>query len=185
MESLQLLPVGNVDHKLLKELCPALEEFFGVGCRVLPVHLDPQFAFHGERQQYHSSEILLRMQDYLRSDSWRILGVASGSVHPNPYIRIRRSPDEGALRLLSGHRLRQEFYGLPANKALFKQRLIKEAAHELGHTLDLLHCDDYRCTMASSHAVEWIDLKEEELCTACRNAATAEISRLVQPTHGT
>jgi len=36
-----------------------------------------------------------------------------------------------------------------------------------GHTLDLTHCDDYRCVMAPSHAVEWIDLKESKLCPAC------------------
>lgn len=186
MELLQLLPVGNVDHKLLKELCPALEAFFGVSCRVLPVRLDPQFAFHGERQQYHSSEILLRMQDYLRSDSWRILGVAEMDLYiPILTFVFGEAQMKGPCAVLSGHRLRQEFYGLPADEALFKQRLIKEAAHELGHTLDLPHCDDYRCAMASSHAVEWIDLKEKELCTPCRNAATAEITRIVQPTHGT
>jgi archaemetzincin len=48
--------------------------------------------------------------------------------------------------------------------------VIKEAVHEVGHTLNLTHCDDYRCVMASSHAVEWIDLKEEALCAACRGA---------------
>jgi predicted Zn-dependent protease len=37
----------------------------------------------------------------------------------------------------------------------------------LGHTLDLRHCEDYRCAMAPSHAVEWIDLKENGLCPAC------------------
>ena len=41
-----------------------------------------------------------------------------------------------------------------------RQRLLKEAVHEIGHTLDLTHCDDYHCAMAPSHAVEWIDLKD-------------------------
>jgi archaemetzincin len=39
--------------------------------------------------------------------------------------------------------------------------------HELGHTLELRHCDDYRCAMAASHAVEWIDLKENGMCPSC------------------
>jgi archaemetzincin len=72
--------------------------------------------------------------------------------------------------VLSSHRLRQEFYGLPRDPELFRQRLIKEAIHELGHTLNLAHCDDYRCVMASSHAVEWIDLKDSVLCATCRAA---------------
>jgi predicted Zn-dependent protease len=43
--------------------------------------------------------------------------------------------------------------------------------HELGHTVDLRHCEDYRCAMAPSHAVEWIDLKEVALCSACQAKA--------------
>ena len=51
---------------------------------------------------------------------------------------------------------------------LLRQRLAKEAVHEVGHTLDLTHCEDYQCAMAPSHAVEWIDLKESALCEACQ-----------------
>ena len=57
-----------------------------------------------------------------------------------------------------------------AMMALLGQRLLKESVHELGHTLDLRHCQDYRCVMASSHAVEWIDLRESTFCDACRCA---------------
>jgi archaemetzincin len=69
--------------------------------------------------------------------------------------------------VVSTHRLHQEFYGLPPDDGLLRERLLKEAVHELGHTLDLRHCDDYRCAMAASHAVEWIDLKEMGMCPAC------------------
>ncbi len=78
----------------------------------------------------------------------------------------------GPCAVVSAHRLRQEFYGLPADPDLLAQRLLKEAVHELGHTLELTHCEDYHCVMAPSHAVEWIDLKESTLCPACRAAVT-------------
>jgi len=77
----------------------------------------------------------------------------------------------GPCAVVSSHRLRQEFYGLPPDRELFRLRTIKEAVHEVGHTLQLTHCEDYRCVMASSHAVEWIDLKDSALCAAC-GAAT-------------
>jgi hypothetical protein len=32
-------------------------------------------------------------------------------------------------------RLRQEFYGLESNELVFHERIVKEAIHELGHTL--------------------------------------------------
>jgi len=171
MKLLQLLPIGNVDDGLLKDMCPDIEEILRIPCKVLPARLDPEFAFHGERQQYHSSEILQRMQSFLTADSWRVLGIGAVDMYiPILTFVFGEAQMGGPCAVVSAHRLRQEFYGLPADRRLFRQRLIKEAVHEVGHTLNLTHCDDYRCAMASSHAVEWIDLKESALCSSCRGA---------------
>jgi archaemetzincin len=171
MKLLHLLPIGNVEDGLLKDLCPPIEELLRVSCKVLPVRLDPEFAFHGERQQYHSSEILRRMQSFLTPDSWRMLGIGAVDMYiPILTFVFGEAQVGGPCAVVSAHRLRQEFYGLPSDRKLFRQRLIKEAVHEVGHTLHLTHCDDYRCAMASSHAVEWIDLKESALCTNCHDA---------------
>jgi len=173
MKLLHLLPIGNVDDGLLQELRPAMAETFRVSCQILPVRLDPEFAFHGERQQYHSSEILHRMQSFLTADSWRMLGVVAVDLYiPILTFVFGEAQMGGPCAVVSAHRLRQEFYGLPADPQLYRQRVIKEAVHELGHTLSLTHCDDYSCAMAPSHAVEWIDIKESTLCTGCRAAAT-------------
>ena len=172
MKRLQLLRIGNIEERLLNGLCPAIEQIFSVPCDVLPDSLDPEFAFHGERQQYHSSEILHRMQNLPTVETWRLLAIASVDLYiPILTFVFGEAQMGGPCAVLSTHRLRQEFYGLPPDPGLFQQRLLKEAVHELGHTLDLPHCDDYRCVMASSHAVEWIDLKESALCSQCRAAA--------------
>src|SRR5271166_3314777 len=173
MRLLHLLPIGNVEDGLLKDLCPSIEEVLRVPCRVLPVRLDPEFAFHGERQQYHSSEILRRMQNFLSPDSWRMLGIAAVDLYiPILTFVFGEAQMGGPCAVVSAHRLRQEFYGLPRDQELFRQRVLKEAVHELGHTVNLTHCSDYQCAMAPSHAVEWIDLKEGTLCTGCRAAVT-------------
>ncbi len=173
MKLLQLLPIGNVDDRVVKDLRPAVEEILGIPCQVLPVRLDPKFAFHGERQQYHSSEILQHMQSFLTTDSWRMLGIAAVDLYiPILTFVFGEAQMGGSCAVLSTHRLRQEFYGLPPDPELFRQRIIKEAVHEVGHTLNLTHCDDYRCVMASSHAVEWIDLKDTALCSNCRSNVT-------------
>jgi archaemetzincin len=173
MKLLQLLPIGNVDEGLIVEMCPAIEAIVGIPCNVLPDRLDPDFAFHRERQQYHSSEILQRMQSFVRADTWRMLGIAAVDLYiPILTFVFGEAQMSGPCAVLSSHRLRQEFYGLPCDPELFQYRLIKEAVHELGHTLNLAHCDDYHCVMASSHAVEWIDLKDSVLCETCRAAVT-------------
>jgi archaemetzincin len=177
MKLLHLLPIGNVEDALLRDLRPAVEEVIGVRCTVLPVRLDPEFAFHGERQQYHSSEILHYMQRFVAPDSWRVLGIAAVDLYiPILTFVFGEAQMGGPCAVLSTHRLRQEFYGLPSDPELFRQRVIKEAVHEVGHTLNLTHCDDYRCAMASSHAVEWIDLKDTVLCGTCGRATNPQSS---------
>jgi len=172
MKLLELLPIGNVDQGLLRDLRRAVEESLCIPCKVVPVRLDPEFAFHGERQQYHSSEILNRMQSFLTPDSWRMLGIGAVDLYiPILTFVFGEAQMGGPCAVLSTHRLSQEFYGLLADPELFRQRVIKEAIHELGHTLNLSHCDDYRCVMASSHAIEWIDLKDSALCSICRAEA--------------
>ena len=169
MKVLQLLSIGDLEGGLLMDLGPMLADIFRLPCEVLPRRLNPEFAFHGERQQYHSSEILQRMQRYVSAESWRILGVAAADLYiPILTFVFGEAQMGGPCAVVSANRLRQEFYGLSADRTILRERLLKEAVHEIGHTLDLTHCDDYRCAMAPSHAVEWIDLKESTLCASCQ-----------------
>jgi len=173
--NLQLLPIGKLEGGLLMHLAPALANTFGVPCEILSFGLDPEFAFHGERQQYHSSEILGQMQNLLQPNSWRVLGVTAVDLYiPILTFVFGEAQMGGPCAVVSLHRLRQEFYGLPPDNGLLQQRLVKEAVHEVGHTVNLVHCDDYQCVMAPSHAVEWIDLKEGLLCTACQSRIFVE-----------
>jgi len=51
----------------------------------------------------------------------------------------------GPAAVVSTHRLRDEYYGLPPREEAVSQRLFKELLHELGHTQGLRHCTDWRC----------------------------------------
>src|SRR5579862_1184725 len=166
--NLQLLPIGKLNGGLLASLAPAMANTFGMPCEIMSVALDPDFAYHRERQQYHSSEILGRMQGMVTSQTWRLLGVAAVDLYiPILTFVFGEAQIGGTCAVVSFHRLQQEFYGLPKDGDLLRDRLLKEAVHEIGHTLNLTHCDDYRCAMAPSHAVEWIDLKDSSLCSSC------------------
>ena len=175
--NLQLLPIGKLDGRLMQDLAPALADMFGVPCQIVPSPLNPEFAFHGERQQYHSSEILAKMKSMGNGDCWRMLGVAAVDLYiPILTFVFGEAQIGGPCAVVSLHRLREEFYGLPEDGSLLRHRLLKEAVHEIGHTLNLTHCEDYRCAMAPSHAVEWIDLKESWLCSVCHGKVFQDTS---------
>lgn len=177
MNLVHLLPVGRIDGGLLEELRVAIPKNLHVRCEILAVNLDPTSAYHPERQQFHSSELLQRVQEYVRPQDWRLLAIADVDLYiPILKYVFGEAQMGGPCALVSAYRLRQEFYGLDRDDALLSQRLLKESVHELGHTLDLSHCQDYRCAMASAHAVEWIDLRESTLCGACRSVAGSKAS---------
>jgi archaemetzincin len=173
MKLVHLLPVGNVDMSLLESLSRSLPECLPVCCEILASPLDPGAAYHAERQQFHSSEILQRMQR-LATRSWRLLAIADVDLYiPILTYVFGEAQIAGPCAVVSAFRLRQEFYGLAGDEDLLRQRLLKECVHELGHTLELRHCQDYRCAMASSHAVEWIDLRGSTFCDSCRSRVEA------------
>ncbi|HUI83154.1 MAG TPA: archaemetzincin family Zn-dependent metalloprotease [Candidatus Binatia bacterium] len=172
MKKLQLLPVGSIDALLLEWLGQALCEKFRVPAEILWPGLDPAFALHAERQQYHSSEILASMQRYINGSTWRLLGITQFDLYiPILTFVFGEAQLGGTSAVVSYHRLQQEFYGLPQDPDLLANRLLVEAVHELGHTLSLTHCHDYQCAMAPSHAVEWIDIKDSGFCEDCLGRA--------------
>jgi archaemetzincin len=170
MNLVHLLPVGKVDISLLHELRAAIPKSLRLVCEILPYELDPTPSYHPERQQYHSSEILQCMQPLVRPQDWRFLAIADVDLYiPILKYVFGEAQLGGPCAVVSVHRLRQEFYGLDRDDALLRQRLVKESIHEIGHTLGLRHCQDYSCVMASSHSVEWIDLRDSTLCDSCRS----------------
>lgn len=177
MNTLHLLPVGKVDISLLQDLRAAIPRRLDVACEMLPARLDPVPAYHPERQQYHSSEILQRLQALLHPQDWRLLAITDVDLYiPILKYVFGEAQMGGSCAIVSIYRLRQEFYGLDPDVELLGHRLLKESIHEVGHTLDLRHCQDYRCVMASSHAVEWIDLREETLCRSCQSQVESKLN---------
>ena len=131
-----------------------------------PLRFDPTFAYDPVRNQYDSTRLLERL--------------SRGSValtEVDLYIPILafvfgEAELGGRRAIVSTHRLRQEFYGLPPDPKLLEERTIKEAAHEWGHALGLRHCRRYDCVMHASQSVDQIDVKSERFCPECSRRLT-------------
>ncbi|MDX2150805.1 MAG: archaemetzincin family Zn-dependent metalloprotease [Bryobacteraceae bacterium] len=167
---IHLVAVGpDVPLERLDRLAAALAKTLGMSCRVRDAWLDPAPAYDPSRGQFHSTAILQSMVP--AANGSRLLGVADVDLFvPILTYVFGEAQLGGQCALVSMHRLHEAFYGLPPDDDILHQRLAKEALHELGHTWGLKHCSDWRCAMASTHAVERLDLKELAFCRSCRTA---------------
>ncbi len=176
MSRIQLLPIGSIQPEVFSGLAHSLAGEMRLPCEVLTADPDPAFAYNVTRQQYSSTEILASLAMRAQASNGRLLAVTAVDLYiPILTFVFGEAQLKGNCAIVSAHRLRQEFYGLPHNKELFQHRLLKECIHELGHTFAIPHCDDYECVMAPSHAVEWIDLKTARFCPTCRANLTVSV----------
>jgi archaemetzincin len=167
-------PAVEPGLNVLEHLAASLARTFRAPCRIRPETFDLEFALDFQRGQYYSTAILQQLERAADLEA-RILGVTACDLFvPVLTFVFGEAQLDGRCAVVSAARLRDEYYGLPPREDLFRERLVKEAAHELGHTFGLRHCSDWRCVMASSHAVERLDVKGAEFCPACRKPIAAD-----------
>ena len=173
--AIHVVPVGpGVPAALLDELSAALAKIFRLPCQIQAGdeqaggEMDAGFAFDAQRNQYYATAILRRLHETEASENVRAIGVTRLDLFV-PVLTFVFGEAElgGRCGLVSLHRLDERFYGLPASRELLFDRLVKETVHEIGHTFGLRHCDDWRCVMTSSHAVDRLDIKGRDFCFEC------------------
>ncbi len=172
---IELVAVGDgVGRERLDRLAQELARIFRTSCRVRDDAVDAKFAHNAARGQYHSTAILERLQSMSSNGSSRLLGVTAVDLFVPIFTFVFGEAQlEGHCALASTYRLNEEHYGLPADEGKLRERLTKEAVHELGHTFGLRHCEDWQCVMASSHSVELVDVKSAEFCRECAGGVRA------------
>ncbi|MBZ5580525.1 MAG: archaemetzincin family Zn-dependent metalloprotease [Acidobacteriia bacterium] len=173
MTPIHVIPLANGGAggpalNLLEHLAAALARVFRAPCRIRPDIFDVSFALDEGRHQYYSTAILRRMERVCEPGV-RVLGVTGCDLFvPVLTFVFGEAQLDGACATVSLARLKEEAYGMPPREDLLRERLLKEAVHELGHTFGLRHCADWRCVMTSSHAVERLDVKGVDFCEGCR-----------------
>jgi archaemetzincin len=166
---IQLVAVGGaVQPCRLNALALELTRIFRMPCQVRTGLIDPAPARDDFRQQYRSTMILESLRALNPPNSTLLLGVAAVDLFVPIFTFVFGEAEvDGHCALASTYRLEEERYGLPANEEKLRERLTKEAVHELGHTFGLRHCDHWQCVMSSSHSVELVDVKQAEFCEDC------------------
>ncbi len=178
MTHIYLLPLGSADREMIAALCPSLGLAFGASVSMREVVIDFSRFFDERRLQYNSTAIITHLNERFTAFSGpstdeiaapRILGVAGEDLFiPILTYVFGEAQLNGRIGVVSYHRLQNERYGLSPDPALTAERLLKEAMHELGHNIGLVHCQLQECVMHISTYAEDIDLKSAAFCDQCQ-----------------
>ena len=164
-----LRPIGEIDNKTLEELRQRLNQAFGCPTEIIRQVYSLKQAYDSKRKQYLASALLARLKKSGVSKDEKVLGVADVDLYaPGLNFVFGQADMAAGLAIISFCRLRQEYYGLAPDEALFLDRASKEAVHELGHTFGLGHCPNAKCVMHFSNSLADTDWKQATFCGKCR-----------------
>ena len=126
-------------------------------------------AYNSQRNQYLASTLLESLSTDKKGDDEKIIGIVEVDLYCSHLSYIFGEADfNSSTAIMSLYRLRQEYYGLPADRGIFITRACKETIHELGHIFGLQHCSNLTCVMHYSNSLADTDWKEIYFCEKCR-----------------
>ena len=168
--------MGAIDDDILQWLRNDLRDYLDLPVKTMGALAIPEGSFLRNRNQHHSTVILKEILAEVPGDALKILGLIDRDLCiPILTFVFGEAQLGGTASLVSLARLRQEFYGLPPEPSLFRERLYKECLHELGHNFGLIHCPTRECVMYLSNTVMDVDRKERTYCRDCDVAMLSKI----------
>ncbi|HIE23438.1 MAG TPA: archemetzincin [Candidatus Korarchaeota archaeon] len=177
---LVLKPIGHIDDRILLFLTIRLKKVFsGISISISEAMPVPSSSYDPRRDQYRSSLILDEVLSYFKPGAGdKILGIADVDAYSGHLNFVfGEAYVNGRAAVIYLMRLKPEFYGMNPDEGLFLERILKEAVHEIGHTLGLGHCENSRCVMHFSNSILDTDYKEHNFCEKCKKLVEMALKR--------
>jgi archaemetzincin len=160
-------PLGSIADEIMEKLRHRVGGVFNCPTEAKAGLGDLARAYNPQRKQYFSSELLALLKKSEGEE--RVVGITEVDLYvPRLNFVFGEADVLSGTAIVSLCRLRQEYYGLAPDEALFLERATKEIVHELGHTFGLAHCHSNKCVMHFSNSLADTDLKEASFCSGCR-----------------
>ena len=137
--------------------------FIVVGSRTMELGQD---GFHSQRRQYHTKALLGIARTVAKGLSdWhvKVLLITDADIYDTGSLFVAGQAEvNGRAAVISVSRL------AAGDEPRFLGRVLKEALHELGHSLGQGHCRDHDCVMFASRVLADSDVKDHDFCPRCR-----------------
>jgi archaemetzincin len=157
-----LLPLGNIDVRYAASVGDGIKRELGFDYRVLPQLKDIESGYDAGRKQYRSQVLLDITNKMLPVGCLKIIGIADVDLYAEGFNYVLGQADKTG-GIISVYRFKPSKWRAGFIEKT-KDRAVKTAIHELGHTFGLEHCSDPSCVMYFSYWVGDTDRKSRKFC---------------------
>lgn len=172
-----IAPIGEIPLWTSEIIAKKVENFFGFKAIITSVLDDISFAYNPDRNQYHSTQILEKLEQNAPKKAIKILGITKEDLFIPILTHVYGEAQlDGKACIISISRLVKGMGVDIINKG--STRIVKEAVHELGHCFNLRHCKDSMCLMHYCRKIDDVDKKISQFCRYCDILITDNIKVL-------
>jgi len=171
-------PIGDVTPDLPGPISKEIKRIYGYPTEVLSLLDDIEFAFHPNRNQYHSTPILEELAQKAPAGAIKVLALVEVDLFIPILTHVYGEAQLGGTACIVSTARLNEGHSYLNMQEPFLSRIVKEAVHELGHTFQLRHCREHTCLMHYCRNESDVDRKSDQLCRYCKVLLEDEIKRM-------
>jgi archaemetzincin len=163
-----VVPLGEVPEIVLKVIAGHISGCFKLTTQILHPLEKPEYALDERRLQYNAGIIIETFESINFGNHDKIIAVLNKDLFIPIFTHVFGEARQGGkCGLVSLFRLMKNPDGSTPPKSVIHERAAKVALHELGHLLDLLHCEHKKCLMHFSGGIDEVDEMSLALCEYC------------------
>jgi archaemetzincin len=166
-----VLPFGDAPQLAAKVIAAHVSGYLNLPAETLPPSTIPHHALDPGRLQYNAATLIETIEAMALTDYFKIIALFEVDLYIPLLTHVfGEARQNGRVALVSLFRLESPADNESASAGRILERAAKIALHEMGHLLNLLHCDDDRCLMHFSGRLETLDRTTFNFCRYCRRS---------------
>ncbi|MEJ2657803.1 MAG: zinc metallopeptidase [Desulfobacterales bacterium] len=167
-KSVGVVPLGDIPEITLQVIADHIIGCFKLYPKILPPLEKPDYAIDERRLQYNAAMIIEAFESMDIGNHEKIIAVLNQDLFVPIFTHVFGEARQGGkCGLVSLYRLMKNPDGSTPPQPLIYERAAKVALHELGHLLDLIHCEHKQCIMHFSGSIDEVDEMLLNLCEYC------------------
>ena len=172
-----VIPFENASQTVAKAIAAHISGYLNLAVETLsPMEIPPK-ALDQSRMQYNAGTLIATIEAMPLNEYFKIIALLDVDLFIPLLTHVfGEARQNGRVALVSLYRLATHSDGSIPSAGRVMERVAKTALHEMGHLLNLLHCDDEQCLMHYSGRLETLDQTTFNFCRYCRRSLVRVLS---------